>query len=1367
MKPVLRTLALFTCATPAIAVAADGTWNGTTNTNWSTAGNWASSIIPGSGDNLTIASTTTNGLTLDGTTSRTIGTLKFGADGLRATNFTLNTQTANTLTINGGIVAGGSFATTPTALTMKGNFIVANAQTWSVGGSASHSTDQGIFVREVTTGATNRGSLTLNANLTKTGAGQLVMAAIDLTGSGNLIVDSGSLKLNAGASQPLVVGGTGNITMNGSSVLSVYKNSGTMSISRAIVMNGTSSLVTKNSTCDIASAITFNGTHSLDAGVTTNLTGGWSGAGTVNRTGTGSINVTGSTTGFTGTLNFGAGTSVLSGAFGGNIGSTGGTNSVGGGVTGLLTSSGGTTTVNGNVGGAINTTGGITTVTGNAGGNVVVNGGTLNLGGSSVSGTLSLGATGTLGGEVISTGAMDLNGGTFSVNPVTPGTLATLGNLTLTGVNSVTLAANPVSTAPFAILTYAGSLTGGASNLSLVGGSTSYRSPTFNADTLGVITLAVSSEARTWAGGASWDVNTSANWTGGDTKFLQLDSVTFTNAGAGAVNLEGTLIPSSIAINSNTDYSFTSTTGGLIGGATGLTKSGTGTVTLAGANTFTGNITISGGTLRPAATQSLGGNGKTITITAGGALDTNGVLNTSRDYDTVIAGNGPSGTGAIVNSSATGQQAGFRSITLSDDATIGGVNRWDVRPIVAGTAFVDLNGKTLTKSGANTIALVDGTMTDDGSVVVSGGTLSITRMVVGGAGSVSVGTGATLKFENNTTGSFNKALAVDGGTVQSVGNAYTIAPSVTVSNTATFLCDVNLTINGTVGGLGAVAKTGAGTLILAGDATHTGGTTVSTGILQVGNSATAGSISGTITNSAGLVFDRSDASSFSGSISGAGTVTKQGAGVLTLSGASLFTGAATLNAGGIRLDGGNDRLPVTTVLTLANTAGAALDLNGRNQELRNLIGGGTTGGNVVNTGTGTSVLTMRPTGSDSVAFAGVIGGDIRVVVAGNKTGPSFTAPRQRLAGTANTYTGGTLVDGGTLMVRVDESLGAIPSSFDPDNITLQNNGTLLNETDPPFALSVHANRGITLGTGGGALVAGFNTTVTVNGVISGDAGNTLTIMPNNGTMVLTGNNTYAGNTVLQPTTGGSNVARLQIGNGGTSGTLGAGNVTNDGILTFNRSDASSYGGDISGVGTLVKQGAGSLTLGGDSTYTGTTTVSAGFLYVNGSLGNTAVSIADGATLGGSGSISGGVTAAAAGSHIAPGNSPDTLSVGTLDLSNGAVMDFELGSVSDLIAVAGGLAASAGVIDFRFADSGGFANGVTYNLITFASSSGLDYSDLTASVVPDGYMLDTDFGTGGWQINSDSLQVRFVPEPSSAWLVLGGSLGLALRRRRER
>jgi fibronectin-binding autotransporter adhesin len=350
------------------------------------------------------------------------------------------------------------------------------------------------------------------------------------------------------------------------------------------------------------------------------------------------------------------------------------------------------------------------------------------------------------------------------------------------------------------------------------------------------------------------------------------------------------------------------------------------------------------------------------------------------------------------------------------------------------------------------------------------------------------------------------------------------------------------------------------------------------------------------------------------------------------------------------------------------------------------------------------------------------------------------------------------------MARQDGSLGAIPVAFEADSITLQNNGTLLNEADGN-ALSIHQNRGITLGTGGGAFVAGFNQPLTVNSVISGSAGNTITILGNNGTVFFTADNTYLGNTILGPVTA-SGTARLTIGNGGISGSLGAGNVTNDGQLTFNRSDAHSYNGDISGTGTLIKQGAGTLTLGGTSTYTGTTTISAGTLLINGSLGNTTVSIADAARLGGSdGSITGSVTTAAAGSIIAPGNSPGTLTLGALNVTAGATFEYELGTNSDLLEITGALT-GGGTLTFNFFDSGDIAALTPYTLFTFGSQTGLDYADLVANTFPGNFILDTNFGTGGWQINSGNLQVQFIPEPSSALLAPLGLL-LAARRRRQR
>ena len=436
---------------------------------------------------------------------------------------------------------------------------------------------------------------------------------------------------------------------------------------------------------------------------------------------------------------------------------------------------------------------------------------------------------------------------------------------------------------------------------------------------------------------------------------------------------------------------------------------------------------------------------------------------------------------------------------------------------------------------------------------------------------------------------------MDGATVLTTGNAFVVASAVTISNTATFQCDVNLTIDGMVSGEGGLTKSGTASLILGGDATHTGGTTVSAGTLQIGNGGTSGSIVGDILDYGTVAFNRSDAYTYPGVISGTGGIANNGTGTLTLTGANTFTGVANLNAGTTKLGSADNRLPLDCQLTLANIAGATFDLAGLNQSVRYLSGGGTTGGTVTNSGAVMSTLTMTPTGTDGAAFAGVIDGNLRMVVAGTKTAPSFTAPRQRFSGLANTYTGGTLVDGATLMARQDESFGAVPTEFDPANITLQNNGTILNETDPPYSLNLHPNRGIALGTGGGALVAGFNTIVTVHGVISGPAENGLTVMANNGTLVLTGENTYAGPTVLQPTTGGNNIARLRIGNGGTTGALGAGAVTNDGQLSFNRSDDAICASAISGTGTVTQMGTGKLTLTGTSTYSGNTSVNAGTL----------------------------------------------------------------------------------------------------------------------------------------------------------------------------
>src|SRR5262249_45189244 len=118
----------------------------------------------------------------------------------------------------------------------------------------------------------------------------------------------------------------------------------------------------------------------------------------------------------------------------------------------------------------------------------------------------------------------------------------------------------------------------------------------------------------------------------------------------------------------------------------------------------------------------------------------------------------------------------------------------------------------------------------------------------------------------------------------------------------------------------------------------------------------------------------------------------------------------------------------------------------------------------------------------------------------------------------------------------------------------------------------------------GVLVFNRSDSVTFGGAISG-TGSVAQI--GTGTTILTGSNTYTGGTTISAGT-------LQLGNGGTTGSV-TGNVIDNGVLAFNRSDSVTFRGVISGIGSLVKQGAGTLTLPGANTYTGTTTVNAGSL----------------------------------------------------------------------------------------------------------------------------------------------------------------------------
>ena len=803
-------------------------------------------------------------------------------------------------------------------------------------------------------------------------------------------------------------------------------------------------------------------------------------------------------------------------------------------------------------------------------------GGTLNKLGS---GTLTLAGANTYdGATTVSAGKLVIQGSQGSGNITVANSAAlgaaqggqqiTPGTLTVGTTSSATLEFNNVNNTTTPAIS-AGTLVAGGTitvnvNSGTFGLSTSYpllhwTSGTFTAASfaLGTVTgaggnltvsgntlfLNVTALASTWTGNVDaiwsatsgsldWKANgTPSQWINGAPALFD-DTIPSANTN---VTLGSTVLPTGITVNNNTTlYSIASSAGNVIGGSTSLTKNGNSKLILSddgvGLNTYSGVTTINGGTVS-VATLASGGAPSDIgeassaaasLVLNGGSLQyTGGGVTIDRLFTLGTAGGtiDDEGGGSLVLNNAglvSLNGSGARTLTLTGNAS----DELDAK-------LGDNGGATgLTKSGAGTWT-VTANNTNSGAVTITGGTLQVGN---GGA-----------------TGSVGSGIV----TINPAGSVLAYNTSGTVTN-------------GVVSGTGSVTVDGGATVVMPGNNSYSGGTTINSGsTLQVGVGGATGQLapSGNIDVEGNLIFNTTGSFSYTGTgITGGGNLVVKGGGTIAALGANSYSGWTLI-------------APNSTFNPCQGNSGALASS--------------------VVTNNGTLLLIRQDNGV--FIYPGPITGSGKVVVDAN----NFNAGDMTLSGNCD-YTGGTFIGDNALIVGDGSGNGWIT-----------NNVTFMNSTQVPNdnARTLIFNRPDNV-TFPGNIVTNFTSTQNNLGVVQ---------QIGLGQLTLTGTNSYGSGTVI------SNGV-LQVGNGGTSGTIGTGTATVWTTLLFNRSDKVTFSGGINGTGLVAQVGSGTLTLlssnlamtvtqfitNTDNTtftnvvtniYVGTITVSNGTLVANPSGGN--------------------------------------------------------------------------------------------------------------------------------------------------------------------
>jgi fibronectin-binding autotransporter adhesin len=889
-------------------------------------------------------------------------------------------------------------------------------------------------------------------------------------------------------------------------------------------------------------------------------------------------------------------------------------------------------------------------------------------GGTTISaGTLQLG-TGASGGATGSIVGNVANNGTFAFNRnnayTFAGVISGTGPVTQIGSGATTLTGTNTYSAITTVTSGTLQVGDGGTTGSLGSGNVVNNSALiFNRSNDLTAGNAISGMGTLTKAGAGTLVLTANNsYTGGTTitaGTLQIGAGGATGGITGNVLNNGALVA---------NRSGTLTLGGVISGGGSFTQLGSGTTILTAANTYAGATTVSAGTLLVNGNQS-GATGLT-SVASGAMLGGNGTIGGSvsiADGGTLAAGSDGVGTLTVNGNLALGNttqlnfefgQANVPGGPLNDLVNVGGNLTLD------GVVNVTQTPSGTFGPGVYRMFNYAGTLTNNGVTLgpLPGGSAGFIQTALANQVNLVNTAGLTLNFWDGAAGPKNDSLIQGGNGVWRVGGGENNWTEVNGAVNADYSQDSFAIFQGT-GGTVTVDNTGsnvstAGMQFTAGGYTIAGAPLTLTGtpdaFIRVGDSS-AGDAGLTATISAALT--------------GASRLVKDLGGTLVLTGTNTYTGGTAINGGTLR------------IASDANLGDAASGLSFN-------------GGTLNTTATFSSARTIDLAGAGTFLTDGATTLTLTGLISGTGALTKDGAGALLLTN-ANTYAGGTTISAGMLQLGNGGTTGSIAGN-------VSNNG----------ALAFNRSNNLT-----------FAGTVTGTGAVN---------QIGSGTTILTADNAYTGGTTIS-------AGILQLGAGGATGGI-TGDVTNNAALVFNRSNEVTFAGLISGTGRIAQAGAGTTVLTGANSYSGTTTVFGGTLFINGdqSLATGATSVATGATLGGVGTIGGDVTVAD-GATLAPGDAtgPGTLTInGNLSLASTARLDYEFGQsnvvggpLNDLTSVGGNLTLD-GTMVVTVSPGGSFDIGL-YRVISYSGT--LTDNGLALGTLPPGTLASVQTSVAG-QVN---------------------------------